>query len=283
MSVGISLGTAALIGGVASAGAGVTSAVLGSHAATKAADVQAQEAQNALDFQKQVFAQQQENIAPWLAAGKTSLGQLMAGFNNGTFGPGSIKPFAAPTAAEAMLTPGYQFTKSEGQRAVLAQAAAGGRSLSGGTLKALDRYTTGLADTTYGDTFNRALATYQAQLAGQSQAYNQLAGIAGTGQTAAQSINQTGTNAAANVGNLMSQIGNAQASGIIGSANAISGGLSTGVNGLTQALLLSQLGGGGYNPFMPTINSTGGLGANPLALPPVTPPFVDPTLQTGAG
>jgi hypothetical protein len=196
----------------------------------------------------------------------------MEGFTNGTFGPGSIKPFAAPTAAEAAATPGYQFTKAEGNRGVSAAASAGGRSLSGGTLRALDRYNTGLADSTYGDTFSRALQSYQAQLAGQSQSYNELAGVAGTGQTATQSLNNTGTATAANVGNLMSQIGSAQAGGILGSANSINSGIGGATNGITQALLLQSLYGSGGAFGAPTnINSMGGLGANPLPLPPQPP------------
>lgn len=273
MSVGISLGTAALIGGVASAGGAITSGVLGANAAKGAANTQANEAQQALDFQKQVWQQQQQNQAPFIAAGQESVGKLMQGVNNGTFGPGSIAPFKAPTAAEAAATPGYQFTQQQGQRGVLAAASAGGRSLSGGTLKAIDEFNTGLANTTYGDTFNRALSTYQAQLAGQGQAYNQLAGIAGTGQTAVQNIGQVGAATANNVGNLMTGIGNAQASGIIGSANAYGGAIGGATNGLGQALLYNALfGSGGYNPSIPGINAQGGIGSQPLPPPPEIPP-----------
>ncbi len=269
MSVGISLGTAALIGGVASAGGSIASGLIGKSAAGNAASAQEQSANNALDFQKQVWQQQQQNQQPWLDAGKASLSKLMEGISNGTFGPGSITPFSAPTADQARATPGYQFTRDEGNRGVLAAASAGGRSLSGGTLKAVDRYNTGLADSTYGDTFSRALQTYQAQLAGQGQAYNQLAGVANTGQQAVQNINATGSSTATNVGNLMTGIGNAQASGIIGGANAISGGIGGATNALSSTLLLSQLGGlfgnGNY------INSAGGLNGGSLPLPPPLP------------
>ncbi len=270
MSVGT---TAAIVAGSIAAAGAVGSAAIGAHAAGSAADKQVTASNNALDFQKQVYADQQANQAPYLAAGKTSLGKIMEGFNNGTFGPGSIAPFTAPTAAEAAATPGYQFTQQQGQRGVLAAASAGGRSLSGGTLKAIDQYNTGLANTTYGDTFNRALSTYQAKLTGQAQDYNELAGIAGTGQTATQSINNTGTQVSQNVGNLMTGIGNAQAAGTIGQANAITGAIGSGTNTLQQLYLLNALGlGGGYNPNMPTINPSGGLGGQPLAPPPVLDP-----------
>lgn len=270
----VSIGTALAIGGITAAGS-VASSAIGAHAASSAADKQVTQENQALDFQKQVYADQQANQAPYLAAGKTSLSKIMEGLSNGTFGPGSIKPFAAPTAAEAAQTPGYQFTRSEGNRGVSAAASAGGRSLSGGTLKALDRYNTGLADSTYGDTFSRALQGYQAQLAGQSQSYNELAGIAGTGQTATQSLNNTGTATAQNVGNIMSQIGSAQAGGILGSANSINSGIGGATNGITQSLLLQSLFGQGGGGGLTTWKDAGGAtnysppmqGNGPMVLP----------------
>jgi len=270
MSVGISLGTAALIGGVASAGGSIASGLIGKSAASSAANAQERASNNALDFQKQMWEAQQQNQAPWLEAGKTSLSKLMEGLSNGTFGPGSIAPFAAPTAEQARATPGYQFTQQEGNRGVMAAASAGGRSLSGGTLKAIDRYNIGLADSTYGDTFNRALSTYQAQLAGQGQAYNELAGVANTGQNAVQNLNSTGSGVATNVGNLMTGIGNAQAAGTIGGANAISSGIGGATNALSSTLLLSQL-GNLLNGNGGIINSSGGLNGGSMPLPPPLP------------
>ena len=54
--------------------------------------------------------------------------------------------------------PGYQFAFGEGQRAVQTGAAARGTLLTGGTLKALTRYGTGIADQLYGNTVNRYLS-----------------------------------------------------------------------------------------------------------------------------
>lgn len=55
-------------------------------------------------------------------------------------------------------TPGYKFAFNEGQRAVQTGAAAKGTLLTGGTLKALARYGTGVADQLYGDQTNRYLS-----------------------------------------------------------------------------------------------------------------------------
>src|SRR5689334_23699255 len=153
----IALGITAALG----AAGGITSAVLGSNAAQDAGSQQAQSAQDALEFQKQVFQQQQQNQAPYLAAGYASLGELMDSIKNGTFGPGSLgtpppaptstapnapAPFAGvftpPTAEQARATPGYEFTREEGTKGILQGASAAGGAISGGTLKALDQYNT---------------------------------------------------------------------------------------------------------------------------------------------
>ena len=270
--------------GLISAGAGIFGAAESSSASKTAASEQAQSDQNALDFQKQVFAQQQANQQPFLSAGQTSIGNLMTDLGNGTFGAGSLpsvptapgaftgtppSAFTAPTLAEAQQTPGYQFTAQQGSKGILEGAAAAGGAISGGTLKAMDTYNTGLADTTYNDVFNRSLSTYQAGLSGynaslqgyqanlsdyasqlagyqtaqgaQQQEYSQVYNPAALGEGSATAINNTGTAVSQNVGNLMQNIGNAQAAGTVGSANAVSGGVTSAANNITQSMLLSKL------------------------------------------
>ena len=261
--MGMSAGLASLIGGGLSAAGSVTSGILGSNAANNAAQLQAQAAQKGIDLQSQIFGTQQQNQAPYIAAGANSLGQLLSGFQNGTFGPGSIPnapqfgggTFAAPTAEQARATPGYQFTADQGTAGVLRGAAAAGGAISGGTLRALDQYNPGLADSTYNDVFNRSLSTYNAglsqyqaqlqgygaQLQGQQQGFNQLFAPAQLGENAVASINNTGSVQGANIANLIGQQGNALASGVVGSANQLNGAISNGANSIGQALTLSQL------------------------------------------
>ncbi len=66
--------------------------------------------------------------------------------------------FQEPSLEDARNSPGYQFAFDQGQRAVQNSAAAKGTLLTGGTLKDLAQFGTGLADQTYGNVFNRALA-----------------------------------------------------------------------------------------------------------------------------
>lgn len=240
--------------GLASVAGGVASSVIGANAAQTAASEQEQAAQNALNFQQQVFGQQQANEQPFLNAGSASVGQLMQAIQNGTFGPGSIPSFALPTLAQAEQYPGYQFTQEQGDLGIERGQAAAGGAFTGGTLKALAGYNSGLASTTYGQVVQNALQAYQANLANQAQQYQQLFGPAQLGQQAVSSINQTGTQTAANAGNLMTQIGNAQAAGTVGTANAITGGISSATNGLLQGLLLNQ--------FLPGSGGAGATGIN---------------------
>lgn len=79
------LTTAAIVGGTLAAGIG--GAAISAHAAGKAADTQAnaamsaeqlqkQEADNSLAFQKQQWTTEQQNLAPWLQSGKEGLANL---------------------------------------------------------------------------------------------------------------------------------------------------------------------------------------------------------------
>jgi hypothetical protein len=247
--------TAGLIG----AGGSIISSIFGSSAATKASQAQVAQEQKALDFQQGVYNDQKANQAPFVQAGHDSIGSLMAGFANGTYGPGSIPDFKAPTLAEAQATPGYQFTQTQGEQGIERGAAAAGGAFSGGTLKALAGFDTGLADSTYNDVFSRALSTYNSTLQTQQQGFNQLAGVAQIGEGAAANVNASGTSASTTIGNTLGNIGNAQAGGIVGSANSIIGGINGAAGSATLPFYLQSLTGaqgGGYAP-PPTYAPTG--------------------------
>lgn len=259
----VGTGIALALGALGAAGS-LGGAALSSSASKNAAKTQASSAQQALDFQKGVYDDQKANQQPFLQAGTSSIGKLMEGLNNGTFGPGSIPSFEAPSLAEARATPGYQFTQQQGINAIDRSAAARGGLGSGSTLQRLQSFGSGLADSTYNDVFNRSLSTYQTKLQGQSQAFNELLAPSQLGENAASNINATGSQAASNIGNLMTQQGNATAAGQVGSANAWSSGIGGTTNSILQALLLG--GAGQQKPAVPV-----GQGA------------YDPTILAGLG
>lgn len=222
-------------GTVAGIGTSIWSGNKQADAASDAAKLQAAGQAAALEELKRQFDLSRADQMPWLTAGKDSLAQLSA-----LMAPGGAltRKFGA---ADFEADPGYQFQLAEGEQAANRAAAARGGYNSGRTLKELMRYGQGLASTTYQDAYNR----YNTD---QSNLYNRLAGIAGTGQTAATTLGDAGANYAANVGNTLtggataqaaSRIAgaNARTSGYMGAANAITGG----INNYQQSQLLSQL------------------------------------------
>lgn len=251
MSVGTGLGLAAVIGGGLGAAGSITSGILGSKAAGNAADEQATAEQNALSEQEKIFGEQQANAQPYLDAGKSGLSALMSALQSGKFGAGSgpTAPgqFVAPTLEQAQQTPGYQFTAQQGTKGILEGAGAAGGAISGGTLKALDSFNTGLADSTYQNIYGNALSSYganlqdyQAQLQGQAQQFAQLLAPAQLGENAVSSINNTATQQSQNIGQVMQNIGSTQAAGTVGSTNAITGAIGSGTGSISQSLLLPQ-------------------------------------------
>lgn len=253
--------TAGLIG----AGGSIFSGLFGASAAKKAAQQQVAQQEKALAFQQQEYADQKANQAPFLQAGQYSIGQLMSGLKNGTFGPDSIPAFKAPTLAEAQATPGYEFTRQQGEQGIERGAAAAGGAFTGGTLKALASFNSGLADSTYNDVFTRAMQAYNAQLTGQNQAFGQLASTAGIGEGAAVNLGAAGAQAAQTVGNTLTNIGSAQAAGTIGSASALTGAINGATNAATAPFYLNylhqsqtspQLSSTNLNPYGPGFSPT---------------------------
>ena len=298
--MGISAGLGSLIGGAVQGIGSIFGGQSKANAATQAAQIQAQAAQQGINTIGGIQQQQTANQTPFMQAGQMSLQQLMSGLSNGTFGKAAATPaaFQAPTLAQAQATPGYQFTSTQGTNAILKGASAAGGAISGGTLKSLDQFNTGLANNTYSNVFNQALQGYQAQLqgygaqlAGNQQAYNQLFAPSQLGASSAGNLNSSLGQDAGAIADLYGQQGNAQAAGIIGSTNASVGGYQTGLAQLlgpnsTNLSNLSNLfsGDGGVSngsvswaPPLNYSNLPGGVGG------PVAPPPVGPAPTQGPG
>jgi len=143
--------------------------------------------------------------------------------------------FTAPSWEEALKSdPGIQTRLKLGQQALERSAAAKGTILSGGTLKATERYAQDVASTGYGDVYNRALGEYRQGYniseANQAKQYNRLAALSGTGQTTANQLAQTGSTAAGNMGNIVIGGANAQANSLQNAAAARASGYAAGGN-----------------------------------------------------
>jgi hypothetical protein len=298
--VAVAVGVSAAVGvaGAAiSANAAGNAASTQANAADSAAELQYQESQNALNFQQQEWNTQQENEAPWLSAGKGALSTLDSQLS--TPGEGLLTPwtqtFTPPTSVTEQNDPGYQFRLSQGEGALENSAAANGSLLSGNTLEAQQQFGQNYASNEYSNVYNRALQQYQQNYGifenNQTNTYNRLAALAGTGQTAATTLGSEGQAAAntdANIdlttgaqqGQDLTNAAAATASGYVGGANAWSGALGGSTNSITNLLLMQQLlgnggstnsyvpGGGAGSAFAPTApGSAYGLGTT---LPPDT-------------
>ena len=194
------------------AGAAVVGAGIGAYATMSAGEAQADAAKSAAqssagaqvyatDVQKQMFDKQLELQKPWQEAGVNALGKLTSGINSGQFG--TVNPFSF-TAQDfnKFQDPGYAFRLAEGNKALNQSAATRGGLISGNALKAAQRYGQNMGSQEFQNAYTRALTGYNANQQARTNAYNQLAGVSGTGQTSAQQIGQAGMTTGANIGNL---------------------------------------------------------------------------------
>lgn len=176
----------------------------------EAADAQHHAAMQALAFQKQMFDTTKGELQPFINAGQSALNPLM--------GLASGDPAKVQSQLEQL--PGYQFTQTQGLKAVQNSAAARGLGTSGAALKGAATYSTGLANSTFGDQFSRLL------------------NLGALGSNSASALGGFATQTGANVGNSYINAGNAQAAGYIGIGNAASNYL--GIQALLNSGMLGE-------------------------------------------
>jgi hypothetical protein len=181
------------------------SALLGANASSKAAKTQAASADRATELQERMFEKQLELQEPFRQSGINALNRIESGDIMGS------------------MDPSYSFRFQEGLKALDRSAAARGGLLSGGALKAAQRYGQDFASQEFGN------------------AYNRLASRAGFGQTATGAMGTAAGQFGANAGNLMTSAGAARASGYVGGANALTGGLNQYLNYTQNQNLMNRL------------------------------------------
>jgi hypothetical protein len=207
------------------AGVSLLSGVLGKGASKKASAAQNAMYDRALAQQQSQFNQTQANFQPYLSAGGPALESISA-----LLGLGGAE---AQQAAIQQLqgSPGFTSLYDTGRDTILQSAAATGGLRGGNTQNSLAQFGSGLLSSVI-----------------QNQLQN-LGGLAGMGAGAAGQIGQFGAQNSAATSNLLTQQGNAQASGILG-RGAIT---NNTLNGLGSMFLpgggLSGLFGGGGSPL----------------------------------
>lgn len=175
---------------------------------------------------------------PYNQAGQAATNALTAQL------PGLTAPISVDQAT-LNQTPGYQFSLNQGLKSVQNSAAARGLGSSGAAMKGAASYATGLADNTYQNQFNDILQSRQ-------NTYNMLAGQQSQGENAAAQTGNIGSNLAQGAANSLTQAGTAQAAGLTGAANSLTNAgnsylgytLSQQQNPLLSAGLYGGAGGG---------------------------------------
>lgn len=246
---------AAGIGAVGS----LASGLFGMSAADKAAKAQEAASNKALAVEQQQFNTAQGDLQPFMEGGTNSLAALQKLLGIGPGGAGPTNPMlqmlgigadGKPTGAGIdpstfQASPGYQFQLQQGMDAVTNSNAA--RGLGGNALKQLQSYGQGTA--------NQGWQQYLSNLGG---AYGSLTGnltnLIGAGASAGSALAGNALRSGEQQASTLGDVGNAQASGAIGGANALTGGLN-GVGGAAQNYamqnwlqsLQQQQGGGGVS------------------------------------
>ena len=201
----------------------VGSSLIGANAASNAGNQQAAASNRAADLQYQQYQDTVKRQQPFYQAGVNALPELVNASKYTNFGMDQFK-----------ADPGYAFRLSEGQKALEQSAAARGGLLSGTAGKALVNYGQNAASQEYTNAFNRYQAERQARL-------GPLQTLTGMGQTTAQQVGQAGQTMATNAGNDITNSAAARASGYVGGANALSGGLGQYLNYTSNQNIVNAL------------------------------------------
>jgi hypothetical protein len=164
-------------------------------------------AQSSIDLQRRMYEEGVARQKPFYEAGVNALPSYVSGIQAGGE---LVRGF---TPADFTTDPGYAFRLSEGQKGLDRQAAARGGLISGGALKAAQRYGQEMGSQEFGNAYNRFRDTQTARR-------NALAGVAGYGPTAATSMSAAGQNYATGAGNTMIGQGETSANALLAAQRA---------------------------------------------------------------
>lgn len=202
------MAAAAIVGGTALVGAYMTS-----QAAGKAADQYGRAAQQGVDYNKEMYGNVLEQNKPYM-----DLGQKGANIYGQLADSGYLTN--QPSMNDmTRLMPNYQFGLNQGMGQLNAQMNASGGLISGNALQGANQFAQGYAGNALNDAFNQ----YQVN---RSNVVSNVNALTGVGQNANQTVANMAGGTSANVGNQLSSIGNAQAAGTMGQANAYASGLN---------------------------------------------------------
>lgn len=197
----------------ATIGASVITAGAGIYGANKAASAERAGADKASATQLEMYNKTRGDLSPYNETGKAATYTLA-----GLYGlPGADGTVHAPDYSGFKNSPDYAFAKEQGINALDSSAAAKGNLLSGGMVKELADYGSGLASQNYGNYVQR------------------LMGLAQLGESAGSQTGSLGANAAGNIGNAQMRAGEATASGFVGATNSLNRGIDNSLSAYNQS------------------------------------------------
>jgi hypothetical protein len=202
-------------------GSALGGAFEGGESVSQASGVQSGAAQGGIDEQRRQFDEITKLLSPYTKAGETAVTgqQALVGLGG---------PQAQQQAIAALQgSPQFQALQQQGENAILQNASATG-GLRGGNVQG-------------------ALAQFRPALLSQliNQQYERLGGLTNVGQASAARQAAFGQQTGANVANLMTQQGQAQAGGILGEQSALTGGINKAFGAIQGAGGFEKVFGGG--------------------------------------
>jgi len=230
---------------------GVAGAAISSDASRSASNKQADAAKNATNTQQGMFNSIQGNMQPFVSGGQQDFSQLQQYMNADQTGgpggaPGLLHTFG-PQDLQANLAPNYQFQLGQGMGMLQNQNAATGGAGGGNAFAGEQAFAQNTAASAYQNAYNN----YQNN---QNAIYSRLGNLAQLGQASGTNTALGGSAFGQGISNTMVGLGNAQAAGIMGQANAYGQGL----NSITSGFM--------YGNMSPSANSLNYNGATPYGI-----------------
>jgi hypothetical protein len=204
----------------------VAAGYMQSQAAKSAASTYANTAQQGINYSQGIYNNVSNLAQPYLNTGSQAnqaLNSMLPGQyydQNGNLQTGSGYLTANPTMNDlTQLMPNYAFGLKQGMGQFNAGINAAGGAVSGNAIQGGEQFAQDYA----GNALQNAFSNYQTNR--QNVASN-IFNANNVGMNALQTVSNAGTGTSSNVSNMLSSIGNAQAAGTMGSANAWSNSLN---------------------------------------------------------
>lgn len=180
------------------------------------------------------------NLEQQQGGGFASGGPMSRLYNPNDLTAGWTEDFQAPTAEDAINSPGIQAALDMGRQAIERSAAAKGTLLTGGTSKDLTNYAIGLGLQGYGDVWNRRMAEHNLArdtfFTNQGNLFNRNYQLAGLGLNATGQMTNANNIYGSNVSDIMLGQGNVQGAGTVAQHNATSGMVGDTANAVLDAI-----------------------------------------------